>query len=517
MADIRSRAGTLFSRSARSKVLGGLAVVAAAALLAGCSTTSSSSGGATLTVAETTAPSTLDPQGSSLFADRYAWQLSYQCLLATDASGNAGPELATSYTTSSDGLTYTFTLRKGVKFANGDAFTSKDVVYTFDRLKAGKLGLQTQLFPTLDSVTATSPTVAVFHLKSADAGFASNMANPLVWGCAIMDSKTGDLKSTAQLMNGTGPWKQTTYAANSSIGFARFTDYWGKKAASSALKVLYEPASATQTAGLQAGKIDVAFPDQPGAAALAKNSKITVKKVVSGSTIFMEINNTVKPFNNPLVTQAVALALNRQQLADQAYHGAAVPSAYVPPGVAWGTKVADLPNYTQNITKAKALLTQAGYPNGLSTKLMYITSYDSGTNDLMAAMQTQLALVGIKVTLQPLEVATWVDNLTKRNYALSWNAQSFYSNPYQWIQPNVGQQAPTPASLQALFTAALNAPNQTAYHNAINAIQKEEATTVFPTVTLLATDAFVASKKSLTGVTLTDSGSRDFLADVKEG
>ncbi|MCW2751870.1 MAG: transporter substrate-binding protein, partial [Aeromicrobium sp.] len=190
---------------------------------------------------------------------------------------------------------------------------------------------------------------------------------------------------------------------------------------------------------------------------------------------------------------------------------------YIPPGTSWAPKPADVPNSTQDIAKAKQLLTEAGHPNGFSTSLMYISGYDAGTDDLVAAMQDQLAAVGIKVKLEPLEGAAWGDKLVSAKYALSWNAQSYYSNPFQYVQPAEGRQGPVPAAMQKLLDAALQAGDQTAYQKALIAIENEEAGQVYPTITLLATDMFVAYDKDMTGVDVPPSQSRTFLTRVKHG
>jgi ABC-type transport system substrate-binding protein len=488
-----------------------------AVVAAGCSQPRSSTADAGVTVAETTAPTTLDPQGSAFFADRFAWQLAYECLLTTTADGKVEPALASGYERSKDGLTYTFHLKPNVKFHNGEALTADDVVYTFTRLKKSPDGIDKAMFPTLEETVALSATTVEFRLKSPDAGFVNNMANPLVWGCAVMNKKAATSSKAAVSMVGTGPWKQESYRANSELKLTRFDDYWGAKAKSGRLNILYVPNVSTQVSDLEADKVDLIFPDVAGAKALSGSDKLTVDKAATDSTIFLQVNNLTKPFDDQRVRQALALALDRDSLAQQAYGGAAQASLYIPPGTSWAPKPVDLPNSTQDVEKAKRLLSEAGYPNGFSTSLMYISGYDSGTNDLVAAMQDQLAKVGIKVQLEPLEGGAWGAKLTSAKYALSWNAQSYYSNPFQYVQPAEGRQGPVPSSLQKLLDAVLKAESQEAYQQALIAIEKAEAEVVYPTITLLATDMFVAYKKGMHGVRVPPSQSRTFLSQVGHG
>lgn len=498
-------------------LLTGIGAVALAGLTA-CSppdTGAESAEGGKITVAETTPPSTLDPQGSGLFADRFAWQLSYECLMRTTPDGTVEPALASDYEQSEDGLTYTFTLRDGVTFSNGETMDADDVVYSFERLLEGPEKIAVEVFPTLTDVEKVDDSTVAFNLKNPDAGFLSNQGNPLVWGCAIM-SEEADSENLATSMIGTGPWVQTAYQPDTSLKLERNEDYWGEETASASLDVLYMPTMGTQVSNLKAGKVDLIFPDQASAKGI-EDSDLTVSQVSSDSTIFLQINNTKAPFDDPKVREALALSFNRQALADQAYGGAAQPSGYLPPSLSWAPEVGNIPNYTQDLDKAKELLAEAGHPDGLETSLIYIADYDAGTNDLLATMQNQLEQAGFTVELKPMEAAVWSETRTvKGDYDLSWNAQSYYANPYQYIAPVPGRQGPVPEDLQDMLDQAMNADSQEAYHEALVDVQKHEAESVYPTLTLLAPDFFVAHDKAVTDVDVPASQSRTFLNDVKK-
>lgn len=486
------------------------------AMLTACSPPAAGGGGADgITVAETTAPSTLDPQRSGLFADRFAWQLSYECLMSTKADGTVEPALATGYELSEDRKEYTFTLREGVKFHNDDTLDADDVVYSFERLAESPERFDQELFPTLSHAEKVDDQTVKFVLDSPDAGFVNNMGSPLVWGCSIMSAASKDDNLATQMI-GTGPWKQTAYEPETNLSFERNADYWGEPTKSDSLNVLYMPNMGTQVSNLKAGNVDIMFPDQ-GSVKSIEAEGFAVENVHTDSTIFLQINNTKAPFDDPKVLQAMALAFDRQELADQAYGGAAQPSGYLPPSLAWAPKVEDLPNYTQNVDQARQLLIDAGHPDGLDLNLVYINGYDPGTNDLLAVMQKQLNDVGFKVELEPLEAAAWSEyrgDLSK--YELSWNAQSYYANPYQYVAPVPGRQGDVPASLQSLIDAAWNADSETAYQEALSAVAVHEAELVYPTLTLLAKDMFVAHKSEITGVDVPSSQSRTFLSQVSK-
>ncbi len=505
------------SKSAVKRAAVGVGTVASILAIAACSppdSGSSTEGGESFVVAETTAPSSLDPQGSGLFADRFAWQLSYECLMSTTPDGEVVPNLASSYERSDDGLTYEFTLRDDVEFSNGETMDADDVVYTFDRLKDGPGQYDKELFPTWDTVAKVDDATVEFTLNSPDAGFINNMGNPLVWGCAIL-SETAKDENLDVKMVGTGPWAQTQYEPETRLEFERHDGYWGEKTKMDNLSVLYMPTMGTQVSNLKADKVDLIFPDQ-GTVSGLEDDGFVVTGVNTDSTIFLQVNDALEPFDNPKIREALALAIDRQDLADQAYGGTARPSSYLPPGLAWAPKVSDLPNHQQDLDKALELVEGEGYPDGVDIELIYISGYDPGTNDLAATLQSQLKKGGFNVELGPLEAAEWNDMKNNAKHQLAWNAQSYYANPYQYIAPVPGRQGPVPDALQDLIDDALAAESEEAYQEALSEVVKQEATLVYPTLTLLATDMFVAHADGVSGVEIPSSQSRTFLANVKK-
>lgn len=470
----------------------------------------------TLTYAETVPPSTLDPQASNLQADRLTWSLSYQCLLTTSNTGAVEPQLATSYSVSHNGLVYTFNLRHGVNFQNGELFTSADVVYTFNRLfTTGSPSLRA-IFPTYKSVSAVGPYTVQFHLTSPDFGFIYANADPDAYACNILSKTAGQSGTLATKMVGTGPWEQVAYQPDSYIKLTRFNNYWGPKTKMADLELLYVPESTSQITDLEAGTVDLMEPTAAGVASLAHVPNIAVKTVPSDVTVFLEINEAKAPFNNLDLRRAVAVALDRSALAQVAYAGSAVPSAYVPPNYSWSTPLASLPYSQYNPAEAKRLLAAAGYPHGLAITLSYISNYEFGTDSLVTQMASELNAVGFKATLVPMETASWLDiTNTKQQYELNWNEQSYYSDPYLYVNvPSRRVPPPVMAPVEALQNKILRATSVAAYDSDINALQREEATLVYPTITLLAEKAYVAYRTGVSGINVGPSGSLNWLAGV---
>jgi hypothetical protein len=137
----------------------------------------------------------------------------------------------------------------------------------------------------------------------------------------------------------------------------------------------------------------------------------------------------------------------------------------------------------------------------------------------MAQLDSQLDAAGFQVTLDPLQVAAWLaETNTNADFTLSWNEQTYYSDPYLYVGVPDYRHGPgkgnIPSALQALTASALRANSVAAYEAGIVKVEQWEASNVYPTITLLALNQYVAYRAQLTGVSVPGSGSRDFLASV---
>ena len=430
------------------------------------------------------------------------------------------PELATGYTASANGLHYIFTLRQGVQFQNGDPFNSSDVVYTFNRLFKVGAAAEQVLFSNYKSVAALGPYKVEFNLSAPNAGFAASMASPQSYGCAIVDEKAGQSGELTNRMVGTGPWEQTSYSANEEMTLTRFANYWGPKTAAANLDVLYVPLATTEVTDLEAGKIDLLVAPEPAIVSLKGDKDVQTVAVSSDNVVGVQLNNDAAPFNKVDVRRAFSVALNRAALAQVAYAGGAVPTGPVPPSYSWATPLSKLPYSLYNPTEAKQLLTEAGYPHGVSVTMKYISSYDWGTNALMQQMAQQLGAVGINVTLVPQDVATWAKQVIfTTDYQIGWNEFAYYSDPYTYVQLEANRYGkgvgPIPPQLAALQNAALSA-SPAGFTAAINRITYWQYENAYPNINLVALDTYAAYLKAhVSNVDVLSSGSTQYLAQVK--
>ncbi|UTD26606.1 glutathione ABC transporter substrate-binding protein GsiB [Bradyrhizobium sp. WD16] len=347
-------------------------------------------------------PETLDPYNTNTTLTTAVTKSFYQGLFEFDKDLKVRPVLVESYTVSDDGLVYTFRLRQGVKFHDGTDFNAAAVKTNFDRVMNpdNKLARFNQ-FNRIAKTEATAPYTVTITLKEPFGPFINSLAHPsaaMISPAAL--AKWG--KDIAFHPVGTGPfvfedWKQTDYVKG-----RKFDDYWRKgfpKVDSITWKPVLE--NNTRAAMLQTGEADFAYPlPYEQAAALQSNDKL--KTTISPSIIlrYVSFNMLQKPFNDVRVRQAINYAINKEALAKVAFGGFAAPAdSYVPEGVLYAHKMAPWP---YNPAKAKALLAEAGYPNGFESALW--SAYTTTTaQKTIQFLQQQLAQVGVKVQIQALE------------------------------------------------------------------------------------------------------------------
>jgi ABC-type transport system substrate-binding protein len=319
---------------------------------------------------------------------------------------------------SADGLTYKINLRPGMKFSNGSPLTASDVAYTFSRIcdpatKSPVVSFWTVVkgcdafaknpIGTVSGITVASPTQLSVALTRPNSAFVYVMAMP---HASIVPIGTGKQQATNPL--GSGPFKFVSFTPGSSIVLAKNTDYWNPgrpylAGVHEALGVSPE----IQLLQLQKGELDVMGDKLPNSSYLnVINDKSLANRIshrIGLSTYFLTLNLQVKPFNNPMVREAVSYAINRDFLL-KSVNGQGTPATgFIPPGVTGYTKT-NMVNGL-NVAKAKSLLSKAGYPKGFSTDL-YSWNTQPWTN-LDAVLQQQLGTIGIKVKIHAVQMSTF--------------------------------------------------------------------------------------------------------------
>ena len=418
----------------KSPLRSGTAVLAIAALvLTGCAESErddsgSSDGGDKFVFAGSAEPVALDPFFAS---DGETFRVSRQIFegLVGTKPGTADPAplLATEWTVSDDGLTYGFTLRDDVKFQDGSDFNAEAVCFNFDRWynmpESSQTDDLTYYYATLfrgfktgdradeaiyDSCTADSATEATIKLKKPFAGFISAMSMPafsMQSPTALKEYQEDGAQnprtteySTAHPV-GTGPFTFGQWERGKQITLEANDDYWGEKPAiDQAIIVAIDDPKARADA-LANGEIDGFDLVGPADIKSLQDQGFQIENRDPFNILYLGMNQKVKPLDDPQVRQAIAYALNKEEIVNASMpEGTETAIEFVPPTVNGYTE--DVTQYDYDPEKAKQLLQQAGadgatiefnYPTGVSRPYM------PQPEDTFNVIRTQLQAVGLKV------------------------------------------------------------------------------------------------------------------------
>ncbi len=374
--------------------------------------------GGILTVCQPAEPPGLDPTSNTAAAiDRVVYANIYEGLVKVDSKGGFVPGLANGWEVSADGKTYTFLLRKGVFFHNGEPFDAKVAQWNLKRATNPESGNpHPEYFNGIDTIKIKNVHTLVIRLKTVDALFIAHLAE----GDAVMLPMKGYENAKSNPI-GTGPFKFVKWARGDRVEMVRFDAYWNP-ILPYLDKVIFRFISdpAAQIAALKAGDIDVigyiAAPES--AMMLEKDKRFKVYAGTTTGEVIMSTNNQAPPFDNKLVRQAIAHAINRQDVVMLVMFGYGTPI-----GSHWSPATPYYKDLTGRFPydpeKAGALLKEAGYPDGFKAtiKLPAIYSYSKRAGEVIADM---LSKVGIDLTIEIVEWGQWIDRIfNKKEYQLT--------------------------------------------------------------------------------------------------
>lgn len=390
--------------------------ILAAAAIALASSTAAFAARTDIVVGLPLEPPHLDPTaGAAAAIDEVGYANIFEGLTRIGSKGEVLPDLAESWEISADGKVYTFKLHTGVKFHDGTTFDAEDVKFSLDRARAeNSTNAQKGLFAQIDTVEVVDPATVKVTLKQPQGAFLYNMG----WGDAVIvapESAEGNKEKPI----GTGPFKFVNWAKGSSITIEKNADYWGEPVYLDKAEFRIIPDAAAAVPALLSGDVQ-AFANVGLGDALAQVESDPRFKVVIGSTegeTILSTNNKKAPFDNLKVRQAIAHALDREEIIKGASSGLGTPiGSHFSPGNA---AYVDLTGtYPHDVAKAKELMKEAGLEGGFKATLkMPPVAYARDGGQIIAS---QLKEIGIELELIPVEWADWLKQVfTDKDYDLT--------------------------------------------------------------------------------------------------
>ncbi|MSO93871.1 MAG: ABC transporter substrate-binding protein [Rhodospirillales bacterium] len=338
------------------------------------------------------------------------------------------PGLAESWTVSDDGKAYSFKLRKGVKFHTSKDFkptrdfNADDVLYSFNRqgdkshpdhkLSGGayeyynSMGMA-KLLKEIEKVDANT---VRFVLNEPEAPFIANMAMDFasILSAEYADNmrKAGTPEKIDQEPVGTGPFQLVSYQKDSMIRYRAHPDYWGGKAKIDTLVYSITRDAEVRYAKLKAGECHLMpYPNPAQLADMKKDPALQVMEQEGLNVGYLAFNTEKKPFNDKRVRQALNYAVNKQAIIDAVFLGTGKAATNPIPPTIWSynEKVKD---YPYDPAKAKALLAEAGYPNGFETDLWAMPvarPYNPNARRMAEVIQADFEKVGVKAKIVTFE------------------------------------------------------------------------------------------------------------------
>ena len=345
----------------------------------------------------------LDPHKTVKAGTREVMFNVFEGLVKPAPNGDLIPAIAETYKVSEDHLTYTFTLREGVKYHNGEAVTAEDVVYSLSRCLNADDGVQeVAAFSNIAYMTAAPDgrTVEIKLLEPSNE-FLSYLT------VAILPKDYTE-QDTAPI--GTGPFKFVSRTAQDNIVLEKFDGYWGTPARLDKVTLKIVENADSLMLSLQSGAIDLCgHLTNTQVAQLGDGFDVAVDTMKLVQALYL--NNAVEPFDDIRVRQALCHAVDKQQILDLAFDGYGKligTSIYPDFGKYFDESLIDY--YEYDVEKAKALLTEAGYPDGFSMTMTVPSNYKPHIDTAEVLVQ-QLAAVGITAEIQLVEWETWVSDV----------------------------------------------------------------------------------------------------------
>lgn len=407
------------------------ALLLSSLVLAGCNPSSESeqsSNDGPFIVARTADIDGMDPAVATAFQTLQTLGLVYDTLVETNDAGELEPSLATDWQVSGDGKTVTLTLRKGVKFHNGATFTAADAKATLERVLDPKTGsVVASNLANVAAVRAEGDYTLVIELSRPDTALLNVLAST---GTSMLDQKDIASGSVGREVNGTGPFRWGSWQQGEKVTLKANPDYFGGAPQLKTVEMRVIPDESSILSGMRAGSFDMGIITDPSVVKQVDTDEMQLISQPTLSYHVLQLNAQRGPLTKLPVRQAIACAIDRQQVVQTAYFGQGeVTGPITSPGYNFDA-TEGLPCEPPDLDQARKMLADAGYANGLTLKtIVMVGEYATATN-IAQSVQAQLKKVGVNLELQQQQTNVYVDNWLNANYDAAVALNGGDTDPY---------------------------------------------------------------------------------------
>lgn len=375
-------------------------------------------------------PPDLDPHMQTTSSLQWVCGMCYNGLLRFDVGPGNGPEsveastpipdLAESYEVSDDGLTYVFTIRQGVKFHDGSDLTTGDVAFSLNRIRSeGPEFQRSYAFTPVDSVEATDDTTVTVTMMEPYAAFINQVAVSYtrIAPQAVIE-ENGDMKQT---IVGTGPFKLESYQRGQKLIVVRNEEYWEEGIPYlDSVEMTIMPDNSTSFAAFTAAQLDIYTPLNYAQvdSLMGTSPDVIVSEWGSMGLNGIGCNTAVEPFNDVRVRQALFIAINQDQIIQIAHANHGFKQRAVPVAMTgWVVPYDELPLSAEapDTDAAKALLAEAGYPDGFDVQCKTVVRY---TQEEATVVAEQLREIGVNMEILDVEYGAYLEARNNGDFSL---------------------------------------------------------------------------------------------------
>ena len=327
----------------------------------------------------------------------------FEGLVKPSPDGEIVPAVASEVVKSDDGLSYAFTLRPGVKFHNGRNVGMNDLAYSIERRwKSDDTAAHLEALSVIDRIS-TDGSVLTITLSQPSNEFLAAVMN------AYIIPADYDRQESAPV--GTGPYRFVSRSVQDSLVLERFEDYWGTPGKLDKVTFKILESADGLVLGLQSGALDLVAHLSSDQTVQLDHDEFSIAEGSMNLVQALYLNNKEKPFDDVRVRQALCWAVDKQAVIDLAFDGYGIPlgtSMFPSFSKYYDESLTDY--YTLDLEKAKALLTEAGYPDGFEMTITVPSNYTPHVNTATVLVEL-LREIGVKATVKPVDWGTWLEQV----------------------------------------------------------------------------------------------------------